>query len=190
MDQMVAVRGLMDPEAGQTLLTALEPLARPTDHHDPRTGGQRTADALTELARQQLERGQLPLTGGVRPQLSVLVDLNSLGGQPGRLGAEIGWAGPLDPQACRRLACDATLTRVVVSRQPLDACAHCHSHDPQDRSASGLEGRLRAVLAKLPPEPGRRPQPPPGRRPQHPRRHPGPAPSPGRAGRWLCLPRL
>jgi hypothetical protein len=127
----VAVRGIMTPEAGQTLITALEPLARPADAADTRSGGQRTADALAELARRQLERGQLPVTGGVRPQLSVIVDLPSLGslpsldGQPGRLGGElgrlggeIGWAGPLDPEASRRLACDATLTRVVVSRQP------------------------------------------------------------------------
>jgi hypothetical protein len=152
MDQMVAVRGLLDPEAGHTLLAALEPLARPADAADPRTGGQRTADALAELARQKLEGGRLPTTGGVRPQLNVLIDLPSLEGRPGRLGGEVGWAGPLEPEACRRLACDATLTRVVVSRQPLEACDHCPSHDdPHDRSASGLEGLLRAVLAKLPP---------------------------------------
>ena len=54
IDRMVAVRGIMTPEAGQTLLMALEPLARPADHHDTRSGGQRTADALTELARRHL----------------------------------------------------------------------------------------------------------------------------------------
>src|SRR5215207_395877 len=139
LDRMVAVRGIMTPEAGQTLITALEPLTRPADHHDTRSGGQRTADALTELAHRQLEGGQLPLTGGVRPQLSVIVDLPSLdsldrppSGQPGRIGGEMGWAGPLEPQACRRLACDATITRVVVSRQPLDGCDRCPGGNPQD----------------------------------------------------------
>ena len=34
---MVAVNGLLDPEAGQTLLAALEPLARPTDADDDRS---------------------------------------------------------------------------------------------------------------------------------------------------------
>ena len=48
---MVAVDGLLEPEAGQTLLAALEPLARPADAHDARSGRQRNADALTELAR-------------------------------------------------------------------------------------------------------------------------------------------
>ena len=114
---MVAVDGLLEPEAGQTLLAALEPLARPADTHDTRSGPQRNADALAELARRHLEAGQLPQVGGVRPQLSVTVDLDSLLGHPHAVGGEIGWAGPLDPEACRRLACDGAVTRVLVTRQ-------------------------------------------------------------------------
>src|SRR5512133_4153017 len=41
------------------------------------------ADALAELARRTLEGGRLPQTGGVRPQLLVTVDLDSLQGRPG-----------------------------------------------------------------------------------------------------------
>jgi hypothetical protein len=102
---MVAIDGLLEPEAGHTLLAALEPLARPTDAEDARTGGQRTADALTELARRALEGGRLPQAGGVRPQLLVTVDLDSLLGRPGSggVGGEAGWVGPLAPEACRRL---------------------------------------------------------------------------------------
>ena len=51
---MVAVNGLLDPEAGHTLRAALEPWARPADANDPRKGSQRTADALTELCRRSL----------------------------------------------------------------------------------------------------------------------------------------
>src|SRR5918999_1084912 len=40
---MVAVDGLLDPEAGQTLVAALAPLARPADAQDSRSGGQRRA---------------------------------------------------------------------------------------------------------------------------------------------------
>jgi len=97
-DRMVAVRGLLAPEAGQTLLAALDPLARPADHHDTRSGGQRTADALAELARRALEAGQLPTTGGVRPQLSVIVDLKTVTGDAGGLGGDIGGAGPWNPK--------------------------------------------------------------------------------------------
>ena len=132
-------------------MAALDSLSRPADHHDTRTGGQRTADALQELARRELEAGQLPITGGVRPQLSVIVDLESLTGDPGGLGGEMGWAGPLEPEACRRLACDATITRVVVSRQPLDACDRCQAGDPDDPATSASQGWLRAVLTRLPP---------------------------------------
>jgi hypothetical protein len=93
----------------------------------------------------------------------VIVDLHSLhhlegregrlGGEAGRLGGDIGGAGPLEPQACRRLACDAAITRVVVSRQPLDACDRCPGHDPRNpaSSAPGRQGWLPALLATLPP---------------------------------------
>jgi hypothetical protein len=115
---MVAVNGLLDPEAGHLVLAALEPLARPAGAGDDRTGSQRTADALTELARRALEAGGLPKTGGVRPQLLVMVDHDTLAGRPGGVGGELGWAGPLEPEACRRLACDGAVTRVLVSRDP------------------------------------------------------------------------
>jgi uncharacterized protein DUF222 len=91
---MVALDGLLGAEAGQVLLAALAPLARPASAEDGRSGGQRQADALTELARRALDGGQLPQTGGVRPHLIVTVDLDSLQGRSGAVGGEAGWAGP------------------------------------------------------------------------------------------------
>ena len=132
----MALNGLLDPEAGQTVLAALEPLARPASASDDRSGSQRRADALVELARRSLEAGRLPQTGGVRPQLLVTVDLDSLLG-PGGLGGEVGGVGPLDPETCRRLACDGAVTRVLVSRHRTDP------HHP-DRHPGGEE---RAVPA-------------------------------------------
>jgi Domain of unknown function (DUF222)/HNH endonuclease len=165
---MVAVGGLLEPEAGATVLAALEPLARPCAADDGRSGSQRNADALTELARRSLEGGWLPKAGGVRPQLLVTVDLDSLLGRPGSLGGEMGWAGPLAPEGCRRLACDGAVTRVVVSRQPagpgqtepgpcnretgsscdLDGAAGA-AHDVGGEA--GLGARLRSAMALLPP---------------------------------------
>ena len=100
LEGMVALDGLLEPEAGQVLLAALEPLARPASAADGRSGGQRRADALAELARRALEGGRLPRTGGVRPQLTVTVELESLLGRPGpgALGGEVGWVGPLTPE--------------------------------------------------------------------------------------------
>jgi len=163
---MVAMHGLLEPEAGHTLMAALEPLACPADAQDPRSGGQRRADALTELARQALEGGRLPQVGGVRPQLTVTVDLDCLLGRAGGVGGEVGWAGPLDPEACRRLACDGALTRVLVTRHP---SGHHHHPDPgaEERPAAGdpsegegLEGRLRAAMTLLPPTLGGAPTQP------------------------------
>jgi hypothetical protein len=150
---MVAIDELLEPEAGSIVLAALEPLARPAAAHDARSGGQRTADALTELARRQLQGGRLPKAGGVRPQLLVTVDLDTLLGRPGGLGGETSWAGLLAPEACRRLACDGAVTRVLVTRHPdpdpgpgpgpgLDPG---HGEEPV-----GLEGRLRAAMVLLP----------------------------------------
>ena len=175
---MVAVDGLLEPEAGQTLLAALEPLARPADATDTRSGSQRNADALAELARRHLEGGRLPQVGGVRPQLTVTVDLDSLLGHPHAVGGEVGWAGPLDPEACRRLACDGAVTRVLVTRQHP---GHHHPdqnpngeappepHDPDaeappkthDRSGTdGLAARLQAAMTLLPPTLGGAPTQP------------------------------
>jgi uncharacterized protein DUF222 len=148
---MVAIDGLLDPEAGETLLTALEPLARPSTADDTRTAAQRNADALTELARRQLEGGRLPKSGGVRPQVTVTVELASLLGRPGLPGGEGGWVGPLPAETARRLACDASVTRVLVTRH--------HDTDPH-HDAGDLAARLRAALVLLPPVLGGAPSQP------------------------------
>jgi hypothetical protein len=154
LEGMVAIDGLLDPEAGETLLTALEPLARPTTADDTRNGSQRRADALTELARRALEGGRLPQTGGVRPQVTVTVDLASLLGHPDLPGAEGDWTGPLPAETARRLACDATLTRAVVTRRH----AHGDTGDPGD--PGDLAARLRAAITLLPPALGGAPPEP------------------------------
>jgi hypothetical protein len=167
---MVAIDGLLDPEAGATLLVALEPLARPTSAEDQRSGSQRRADALAELAR-RLEGGRLPNTGGVRPQLTVTVELASLLGHTGLLGGDGGPTGPLPAETCRRLACDATLTRVLVTRhQAGQASGHDADHpDPHHHpltagdggsATSGLAARLRAAATLLPPALGGAPTQP------------------------------
>jgi Domain of unknown function (DUF222) len=164
---MVAVDGLLEPEAGQIVLAALEPLARPASAEDTRSGSQRHADALTELARRHLEGGRLPQAGGVRPQLLVTVDLDSLLGHPNAVGGETGWAGPLDPEACRRLACDGAVTRVLVTRQPNHHHHPDHGqspdHTPVGQAPSaiqGLQGWLRAAMTRLPPTLGDTPTQP------------------------------
>jgi hypothetical protein len=107
------------------------------------------------LARRQLEGGRLPQGGGVRPQLLVTVDLASLLG-PGGLGGEAGGGWPLEPETCRRLACDGAVTRVLVSRQPPghpdhggDGGDHPDPHDDPGDEAS-LAAHLQAAATRLP----------------------------------------
>jgi hypothetical protein len=166
-DHMVAVKGLLEPEAGHLVQAALEPLARPASADDTRNTDQRNADALAELCRRALEGGQLPKAGGVRPQLLVTVDLDSLQNRSGGLGGEAGWVGPLDREACRRLACDGTVTRVLVTRQPAGAGAGERPVPGEARSvaqepvpAEGLQASLRAAMALLPPTLGGAPSRP------------------------------
>jgi hypothetical protein len=163
LEGMVALDGLLEPEAGQTLLAALEPLARPASAEDTRSGGQRRADALAELARRALEGGRLPRTGGVRPQLTVTVELDSLLGRPGSLGGDTE-LGPLDAEGCRRLACDGAVTRVLVTRQATSHHGHhdpCgdHGHHHPHRQAT-LTDQLQAAARRLPPVLGGAPSQP------------------------------
>jgi hypothetical protein len=109
----------------------------------------------------------LPRTGGVRPQLTVLVELDSLVGHRAALGG-VTDTGPLGPEACQRLACDGAVTRVLVTRQATghhDPCGD-HGHDElaghgRDHPAGNghhhpgsqatLADRLRAAARRLPP---------------------------------------
>jgi hypothetical protein len=65
------------------------------------------------------------------------------------MGGEGGGAGPLSPEACRRLACDGAVTRVVVTRHhPPDHDHPGHDHPGGERD---LAARLQAAAALLPP---------------------------------------
>jgi hypothetical protein len=125
LDGMVRVDGDLDPEAGQTLISALravqDAVARSSDRSDLRTPAQRRADALGELCRWSLDSWDRPSVAGERPHVVVTMDLDSLEGRVGRRCAfEDG--GRITPEAARRWACDANVTRVITegASQPLD----------------------------------------------------------------------
>jgi hypothetical protein len=101
----------------------------------------------------------LPRTGGVRPQLTVLVDLDSLQGRAA-LGGDTE-LGPLPPEACRRLACDGAVTRVLVTRQATshhdhttssghhdDLCGDHGHHDPHRQATPTDQLRAAALLPR------------------------------------------
>jgi hypothetical protein len=86
------------------------------------------------------------------------VDLDSLLGRPGALGGDAGWAGPLNPEACRRLACDGALTRVLVTRQPRGLYGPQLGDEPLGEG--DLAAWLQTAIALLPPTLGGAPSQP------------------------------
>jgi hypothetical protein len=105
LDGVFYLNGRLDSERGAILKTALNALGGPpTLSEGTRSPKQRRADLLVELARQQLDRGQLPAVGGQRPHLAVTVDLATLANQPGSWAAELEWTQPIPAETARRLA--------------------------------------------------------------------------------------
>lgn len=113
-DRMVRIDGDLDPEGGQVVLTALQSAVDTAalDPADRRSPAQARADALVEICRQHLDQADLPTSGGERPHLDVVVDLDALQGRGGR--AELPDTGPITPEAARRLACDSSVCRVIT----------------------------------------------------------------------------
>jgi hypothetical protein len=66
-------RFLLSPEDSEAFLTVVEPLARRTSLSDPRSAGQRRADAFVGVCEQVLRFGELPDSGGHRPQLTYVL---------------------------------------------------------------------------------------------------------------------
>jgi hypothetical protein len=102
--------GVLDLESAETLLAALAPLMSPSPSDD-RSSPQRRADALVDLARRALDAGELPVTGGQRPHLSVVVEGRALA--DGRGAAALPWTGAAVPViTVLRWGCDARLLPV------------------------------------------------------------------------------
>jgi hypothetical protein len=78
---MVKVDGLLDPVEGDLFLTALGAAIPPRSQDDPRTPGQRRADALSDIARSFLDSGEA--SGTDKPHVLVLTDLAALQGHGG-----------------------------------------------------------------------------------------------------------
>jgi hypothetical protein len=110
----VEIAGLLDPEGGALLRTALDPLARPLGRDDLRCREQRYADALVELCSHRLDHGQIPQTASQRAHLQVTTTLETLRDLRGAPAGDIEFAGLVAARTVQRLACDATITRVLV----------------------------------------------------------------------------
>jgi hypothetical protein len=122
---MVRVDGNLDPETGETLLTALRAVLdaeAKSGQPDDRTPAQRRADALGEICRQWLDLADRPNVGGERPHVTMTVKAE-VPRDRGMARSELDHVGPVQPDTARMLACDASIRRVVMGgpSEPLDA---------------------------------------------------------------------
>ncbi|MFI5285745.1 MAG: DUF222 domain-containing protein [Candidatus Dormibacteria bacterium] len=108
------LQGFFDPVGGASLRAALDPLARWSGAGDGRSREQRYADALVELAGHGLDEGVMPRAGGQRPHVQVTTTLATLVGTPGAPAGTLEHAGPVASATVQRLACDASITRVLL----------------------------------------------------------------------------
>ncbi len=124
LDGMVRVDGDLDPETGQSLITALRSVLDATARAgpDPRTSPQRRADALGEICRWWLDAADRPLVAAERPHVTVTIDLEALEGRSGARRCEFDDVGPVPAETARRWACDASVARVITrgGSEPLD----------------------------------------------------------------------
>lgn len=117
---MVSISGMLDPNTARPLLLALNALARKAGESDERSQPQRNADALADLARIALNTDQLPVTGGSRPTVTVLVPEETLRDPDEHSAGEHSPATyhdgtPLTTSQLDQTLCDARYARLVIN---------------------------------------------------------------------------
>ncbi|MDC5699086.1 HNH endonuclease [Intrasporangium calvum] len=126
---MVAMRGVLDPEAAAVIKSAIDPLSVPspmTDENghalapDPRTPATRRADALLEIVARGVAAGE-SLPGTDKAKVVVTIDHDVLAGRVRGTGLAT-TADVLSTDTVRRLACDAAIIPMVLGgrSEPLD----------------------------------------------------------------------
>jgi hypothetical protein len=139
MDGLYYLDGVLDAEGGAILRTAIDALSKPASADD-RSPKQRRADALVEIARHNLDVGDLPRVGGQRPHLTVTAGAETLAGLAGSPGADLGWGMPVPAETLQRLACDASMRLAVrdTDGQILDLSEARRTISPALRRAAAL----------------------------------------------------
>ncbi len=120
--------GFLKTETGAKLKAVLESLSIPTQANDDRPVAERRVAGLDKLLSSVLESG-LPTSKGIRPQLSVIVGVETLheamAATPGKAQpvgepAELSGFGPIGPQLLSYLACTGDITPILASGDDLE----------------------------------------------------------------------
>jgi hypothetical protein len=114
-DGVVLVQGILDKVGGAALRTALEPLAQRAGKGDHRKLDRRLGDALVDLSMHALDNG----VPSRRPHLQVTTSLETLLGLSGAPAAEMEFSLPISAKAVERLACDCSVTRILLDSESM-----------------------------------------------------------------------
>jgi Domain of unknown function (DUF222)/HNH endonuclease len=114
-DGMYVVDGILDPEVGAALRTALDSLAKRLGPDDDRSHKQRMADSLGELVHHAMDEGKLPRRNGVKPHVSVTTTLEGLKNESGAPAVDLELSLPISTRTLERIACDSTISRVLFA---------------------------------------------------------------------------
>ena len=107
-DGCLLISGVLDPVGGAAVRNALEPLAKPSGAHDHRSREQRLADALVEF-----------FSAGKPANLQVTATIETLKGLAGSAAGEMEFSPPLSSASVQRVACDCSVTRVLLNQDSL-----------------------------------------------------------------------
>jgi hypothetical protein len=115
-DGTLSIRGELDAVGGEKVQAALESFVQADrPQGDLRTRAQRLGDALVQLADNALASGDLPIMRTVKPHVAVLIDLDDLvDPATGPGAAETGFGARISATRARWLACDGSISRVVM----------------------------------------------------------------------------
>ncbi|WP_304119053.1 HNH endonuclease signature motif containing protein, partial [Mycolicibacterium bacteremicum] len=130
----------LDVGTGEELCASLDPLCRPVPlpdgSPDPRPIEKRRGDAIGQILRTYLSHSTRPMSGGVLPHVTLI--------RPGKRGEDhvdsLGFGGPVSAATADLIACDSTLTNVIVdySGVPLDVGRSERLFTPAIRKALGV----------------------------------------------------
>jgi Domain of unknown function (DUF222) len=113
-DGRVAVHGIFDPVGGATVRVAIAALCGRAGAGDQRSRARRLADGLVELASHALDQGFATERGSVRPHLQLTASVETVMGLAGAPGGDLEFAGAVPAATVQRLACDASIRRVLL----------------------------------------------------------------------------
>ena len=144
-DGTVVLRGQLDAVGGEKLQAALEAISQADrPQGDRRTRGQQLADAMVQLADNQLAAGQLPVLRTVKPTVLVTIPrADLLDPAPGPAAASTGFGGLISAATARALACDGSITAVEIDEHgmPLNLGRSHRVVPPHLRKAVELRDR-------------------------------------------------